>query len=208
MKILLAVLLSLLPALGVAGQWSAIEGRFACPALDNSLACALQIEAALEHPPIQRGADNALRVTLDNGHQMRLGTAESIFVALELLPRRRLLVIFEQLPEGGRFGWLDLATGAYRRLPGYPLFAPEGDLVVMAEQDVEAGYSPNVLQIHRYANGSLQQVQTVETPDWGPAQVRWTGARSLSFRKVSFECAIAGIDTCPEVELEHVGPGQ
>lgn len=63
-------------------------------------------------------------------------------------------------------------------------------------------------QIYRYANGTLQVVHLVETPDWGLAQVRWTSTSVLRFRKVSVECATAGIDTCPEVELERAGPGQ
>lgn len=62
-------------------------------------------------------------------------------------------------------------------------------------------------QIHRYANGTLPWGHTVETPDWGPAQVRWTSTSVLGFRKVSVECVTAGIDTCPEFELERAGLG-
>ena len=61
-------------------------------------------------------------------------------------------------------------------------------------------------QIHRYSNGTLPWVHTVATPDWGPAQVRWTSTSVLRFRKVSVECVTAGIDTSPEVELARAGP--
>lgn len=202
MKILLTMWLSLMSAVCTAGQFSAVQGKFECPALSNSLDCARQLEAQLD-APVERNATGALRVTLDNGHARVLEAGGVTYVAIELLADRRLLVVFEQKAEGGRFGWLDLRSGAYRTLSGYPLFAPKGDLVAMAQQDVEAGHDPNVLEIHRYADGDLTLVHTVQTPDWGPADVRWSAANTLRFRKLTFECATGAVSPCAEFELER-----
>jgi len=205
MKILLTALLSLAPVVGAAGQFSAVQGKFDCPEVLNSLECARQIEARLG-ARVQRTAADALRVTLDDGHARVLAGDDAVYVALELLADRRLLVVYQQRPEGGGYGWLDLRSGAYRSLSGYPLFAPAGDLVVMAQQDVDAGYDPNVLEIHRYADRELTLVHKVDTPDWGPDAVRWTGERALRFRKVTMSCSLHGLETCPEFELERVPP--
>lgn len=204
-NILLTSVLSLMSALSSAGQFSAIEGKFECPDILNALACARQIERGLGEIA-QRNETDALRVTLDDGHERILAGESTTYVALELIAARRLLVVFEQRAEGGGYGWLDLGTGAYRSLSGYPLFAPGGTQVVMAQQDVDAGYDPNVLEIYRYAGGELSLIHKVDTPDWGPTEVRWSGEHALTFRKVTFQCAAEGMSSCTEFELARMPP--
>ncbi len=206
MKTVLAVLLSLICTVCAAGQWSAIQDRFHCPGIDNSLVCAQAIERGLALDNVRRTSAGGLVVTLDSGQQKTLAAADTRFVVVEVLPRKRLLVIFEQYPEGGHFGWLNLSTGAYRRLPGYPLFSQKGDLVVLAEQDVEAGFSPNWLAVYRYAHGVLVPTHMVDTPNWGPGAVRWVGPNTLRYRVVTFACAVDADVACVERELRLRGP--
>lgn len=139
---------------------------------------------------VHRTDDDQLVVQLDGGASRAFEDSESYFVAVEYLSEQHGLVIYEQRWEGGSYGYLDLSDGSYQPLTGYPLFSDNGAFVLVTNVDLDAGYSPNVLQIWRFGPDEFQLAYDAEPEHWGPVDVKWTDARTVSFAVGTISCEL------------------
>ena len=69
-------------------------------------------------------------------------------------------------------------------VPGAFSFSPDQSMVVSLSMDLEAGYSPNIIQVFKVAaNGGLDKIFHVDNfpPNSGPSKVRWSNDKSLIY---------------------------
>ncbi|WP_133274124.1 hypothetical protein [Hymenobacter radiodurans] len=74
-------------------------------------------------------------------------------------------------------------TGRRTQLWGRPVLAPDGTHLVAFNSDMEAGYSPNGLEVWSLESGipMLRWNRVVNT--WGPEEVRWLNDKTLIIRQ-------------------------
>ena len=183
----LIIPLFFLAATSSATHFSAFEGKFDCPEVYNSKICARSIEGELsaQHAFIQRKSDALLHIALPRNKVQTFNDGETHYSVLEFIEEHDYLVLHLQYWEGNSFALLNVKTGEFHEITGYPLFSPDGQYVVVAQKDLEAGYSPNTLQIY-IADQTLKLVYDAKPSSWGPSEVKRLSNTLLSFTKTKY----------------------
>jgi hypothetical protein len=208
MKRLASILLFPIAAAGA--DFSSFPGKHSCPALTNSQECARSLESALNVPYIKRTSEAEAQVTLLDGRVFPLkdekveegGISYSV---VEVVLRGRFAIVHRQFWEGSAYSLLDRSSGKVIDLSGYPVFSSDARWLAVASADLDAGYSPNTLQIYRYSDGLLSLSFDAKPDMWGPERVIWKSPTELSYTHATFECHFEGKASCKAVVLKLQG---
>ncbi|MCO1334231.1 hypothetical protein MO867_07725 [Microbulbifer sp. OS29] len=171
------------------------DNKFDCPKIHNSLTCARAIEDRLleELIFVSRTKPFQLALTLKNGETKVYTdflvkdrpTKNQAFSALEQI-NDSFLLIHRQLWEASSYILLDLDSGIEYLLSGYPLLSPQGIYLLVAEQDLDAGFNKNILKVYYLAGKFPKIIFEIEPENWGPDRVRWTTENTVEFSKKQF----------------------
>jgi len=116
------------------------------------------------------------------------------FAYLRYLPGVRAHLVLASALMGEDVGvlWVSADSGAPFVLDDEPLVAPDDRHVLVAHQDLGAGYAANSLTILRVAATRLDTVFAItggrrdETDSlWAPDSVRWNGSTAVEFVRVN-----------------------
>ena len=148
---------------------------------------ARSIESKLseQHAFIQRKSDKSLNIVLPFNGIRTYSDGETLYSVLEYIEEHDYLVIHQQYWEGNAYALLNMKTGKFHEITGYPLFSPNGKYIAVVEKDLVAEYSPNTLQIYK-AKHTLELVHDAKPKLWGPGKVKWKNNTSLSFLKTKY----------------------
>lgn len=163
-----------------------VDGKYSCPDLGNQQQCAMRFEENLinnNKALIQRGPD-FINIRLLSGGYKKIQDKESLKILIEVTGH--FAIIREQLWEGNTWHVLNLKTGKMIETKGYPLFSPQGDKAICSQQDLDANYSPNILDLYAIKSDELELVFSARPEDdnWGPGHVKWLNNNVVSFSKV------------------------
>ncbi len=191
MRIFLIIFLSY-PINVLGWQYSVIDGRYNCPEIDNSYECALYIERheLSDQSFFRRTDEKTIVLSLRNGEKIILENNNSeidtraSFAVLEYIAKMDSVVVLRQYYEGAAYLLINLSSGVQKKLRGYPAVSPDGRSIVVADQDLFAGYNDNIFQVYRIEDEWRLEFEE-EPTDWGPDQVKWIGNNCLSFIKVT-----------------------
>lgn len=75
--------------------------------------------------------------------------------------------------EGSGFRLVNDSTGADTYIIGEPYFSPNGQSVISINEDLEAGFSANGLELFLNNKDRLQNLGFFEPELWGPTNVKW-----------------------------------
>ncbi|QJR37185.1 hypothetical protein [Gemmatimonas groenlandica] len=108
------------------------------------------------------------------------------FVYLKFLPARAVHVVATSFYEGGTYHVIHDRSGQDVTVPAEPLWSPDSAHFAIASSDLEAGYSPNVLELWRVDGRGLTRAYVLDGGDqWGPEEVRWLSRDRLSFVRMT-----------------------
>ncbi|WP_444928151.1 hypothetical protein ACJJI4_11445 [Microbulbifer sp. TRSA002] len=171
-------------------HFSVFEDKFECIDIHNSLNCARSIESGLSDQVnhIQRTQPGHLTIALNSEKSLTYtdilpanSPAEHIaYSAIEQITDN-LLLIHQQLWEAHSYILLDLRNGHEYSLAGYPLLSPQGGYLFVAEQDLDAGFNENALQVYKLSENTLDLLYELKPENWGPEQAYWTTENAVSF---------------------------
>ena len=165
-------------------HFSVIDNKYDCPEIHNSMECARSIENTLleKYSFIQRITDKSLLVKFSMEGEKHFNDEEVSYSAIEYLEDFDYLVLVRQFWEGSGYGLLNMNTGDFYLLAGYPLFSPDGKYLVAVNQDLDAEYSPNTLQIYK-VSPTVELVFDAKPTNWGPGRVSWLNENTVAFEK-------------------------
>ncbi|WP_444944019.1 hypothetical protein ACJJIK_01975 [Microbulbifer sp. ZKSA006] len=173
-------------------HFSVFEDKFECPDIHNSLDCARSLESELSDQIkyIRRIQPGHLAITLNGGKSLAYtdtlpadSPAEHIaYSAIDQITDN-LLLIHQQFWEAHAYILLDLSNGSELPIAGYPLLSPHGGYLFVAEQDLDAGFNENALQVYRLSENTLDLLYELKPENWGPDQAYWTTENTVSLTK-------------------------
>jgi hypothetical protein len=91
-----------------------------------------------------------------------------------------------QYIEGSSYFLLNGKNGREFKVDGETFLSPDKTRFVVANFDIEAGWSPNILSIWRVEEDRLIQEFSVEPEEWGATTVIWEGDSTVRFSKTSW----------------------
>lgn len=96
-------------------------------------------------------------------------------------------IVLEIIEEGWSALLIPSSEQATLRLPGLPLFSPDGQYFAVLSLDIDAGYKPNTVQIWQRRNGRFEKsYELADFPeDGGPLHIRWTSPDSLHVQVIT-----------------------
>lgn len=156
----------------------------ACSGINNSFRCARSIEErelAAAGGRVLRSGDT-LTVLLDsNGATKLIDGASSIFPEdvsysfFGTISRASLLLFHAQFGEGSAFAVVNSRTGRLTGLEGWPLAAPDGRALLIAED----GYFNRIgVFLYELEGDSLRCVLALDELDWVPGWAAWSSPTS------------------------------
>jgi hypothetical protein len=86
--------------------------------------------------------------------------------------------------EGGQYVLMNRRTGRRQAVFGVPVPSPDSQRLAVANADLQAQYTPNVLQIWRVEPDRLHLEWQVQPDDWGAEDPRWITPDTLAFTRV------------------------
>lgn len=163
-----------------------------CDGIDNAYACS----QAVERHQLSRADDwvtragDTLIIALDDGGTVPLvdrGAGPEVvrFAYSGYLDRIAHHLVDMHLYEGAMHVLVHDRTGAQTRVSVPPVIAPEGDRLVIASDEGEAGYRPNELQVWRVVRDGLELEWEADPTDWGASDARWTDDVTVRFDRLS-----------------------
>ncbi|WP_444936128.1 hypothetical protein ACJJIW_19525 [Microbulbifer sp. JMSA004] len=168
------------------------EDKFECSDIHNSMSCARSIESSLSDQisHIQRTQPGHLTIALNSGKSLTYTdtfpanspSKHTAYSAIDQITDY-LLLIHQQFWEAHSYILLDLRNGHEYSLAGYPLLSPQGGYLFVAEQDLDAGFNENALQVYKLSENTLDLLYELKPEKWGPDQVYWTTENTVSFIK-------------------------
>jgi len=104
-----------------------------------------------------------------------------------VIPGKPFALVMRGYLEGGFYALIHLGTGEDTRLDNPPVFSPDGQWLFSTSMDLEAGFFPNRVAIHRVTSTGAPLVWEMEDymMEWGPEDTRWVDTQTLSYTKVS-----------------------
>lgn len=104
-----------------------------------------------------------------------------------VIPGKPFALLMQGFLEGGFFSLIHLGTGEDTRVDNPPVFSPDGQWLFSSSIDLEAGFFPNRVAIHRVTSTGAPLVWEMEDymMEWGPENTRWVDNQTLTYTKVS-----------------------
>lgn len=104
-----------------------------------------------------------------------------------VIPGKPFALVMQGFLEGGFYSLVHLGTGEETRLDNPPVFSPDGQWLFSTSVDLEAGFFPNRVAIHRVTSTGAPLVWEMEDymMEWGPEDTRWVDNQTLTYTKVS-----------------------
>ena len=93
-------------------------------------------------------------------------------------PKYEIIVFRAQYGEGNGYQILDRRTGKNVGTFGPPQFSPSGQYFICMNDDVEANYSSNGIQLFEFVNNE-PELQLQYRMDYGPSRANWIDNGSL-----------------------------
>ena len=150
---------------------------------------------------MRRTEAGVLLITLEDGRtrEIRDAAAEQMerlhdaasYAAIAASSDGRYVVLHRQFYEGEASSLLDRRTGEEIKLPGYPLFSPDGQWMAAVGVDLAAEFSPNVLRIYRMTPAGPVLERDFTPLRWGPVDAVWTSPTTLHYLHGTYECHTA-----------------
>lgn len=165
-----------------------VRGKLSCPSIGNQQECALTFERKITESEagfLVRENDQ-LKIRLESGLYKKLSDKHSLLNVIEVV--NNFAIIREQFWEGNTWHILSLKNGKIKEVKGYPLSSPDGEYIICSQQDLEANYSPNIFDLYKVGNESLNKVFSSIPDDhgWGPGEVEWVNSDTVIFNKVQW----------------------
>lgn len=159
----------------------------------NLFRCAENFEAKLSkaHPEIFSRSDSKLVVTLRNGSKKTYtDTADNEdqvtgkwYNFVQYYPEIGYALIAIHYYEGGAYYFVNLSSGNEFKVAAFPVLSPDGKRIGVANTDLEANFTPNILAVYALNQNGLV-TEFIEKPkDWGAESIRWITNEELSFTK-------------------------
>lgn len=148
----------------------------------------LEQELIHQHPEIlQRASAGLLSARLKDGRRLPISDGE----AMDLLQDGRYLALIEFGEEDIFWRVLDLHTGKFTRMEGYPLFSTDGQHMVSAEFDE---MNSNFLDIYDVTDTALVRVHRAVNTDarWWPDHICWIDNRTVGYMRTTYDNGKAG----------------
>jgi len=170
-------------------------------------------ESMLGSQTLKRIDDKNLVITANNGKKVHLkdsiSESDSDFISYSIMDIdfiNNYLVIYEQYWEGGAYALLNLDSGKYTQFDGYPSFSSTGSYLVVFNLDIEAGYSPNVLQVFQHETGKfILNYDAKPDHSWGAISLRWLSPIKIEFLMANSDCYFDDKKVCEKYFLTYEG---
>ena len=191
---LLVCLCAAIPV-AVAQSTNDFPNAMTCHAAANLDECASGYarKFSAEHPGLVKRTRGSIEVRLDNGTTKRLrGDCADCVTAIALHASSRILLIREQFSEGNTWHLLNLSSGEFKDVGGFPLFSHDSAYVFVWSGLDESEYTQPVAALFAIDAGTLRLVWRGETVKrmkgrvvqvFGVASPKWTGTDAVSFLK-------------------------
>lgn len=161
-----------------------------CDTINNTGRCARaieQVQLARTDRAERRG--DTLLLALEGGDTARLadrpdaGDQVIRYSYQEHWVEQGYSLIHAQYWEGSSVVLVDDRTGNRTVLPETPLRSPGGDRFAVLSFDLEAGYSPNTVQVWSLAGDRPRMEWEHEPERWGPTAGQWRDNETLTFTR-------------------------
>lgn len=95
-------------------------------------------------------------------------------------------VFWEEGFEGGGFFAIDKENGERIRIPGFPKYSPNRELILSAFYDLDIGFFAHVLQVFEF-NGYLTDKLILQySPNWGFEGAIWKDNTTIYFIRITY----------------------
>ena len=158
--------------------------------------CAGYLEAELlrNHPLLFSRKEGTLKLSLMDGsvrqfNDVPLNDAEDnteqhvSYALLQYFPAIGYVLIDASYWEGGTYYLVDIKTGATTDVGGLVALSPDKRRFAVANVDIEAEYTPNLLAVYQITPDGLVN-EFIETPDkWGASDIEWEDNEVVRFSR-------------------------
>jgi hypothetical protein len=164
-----------------------------CDTIDNALQCGRAIEAhQLPGAPtgVHRTGDSLVLPLLDGGvatfvddarpssGEANYHTYRTYYAAIGYY------LLAHYMYEGGQYVLVNRRNGQRQAVFGVPVLSPDNQRLAVANADLDAQYTPNVLQVWRVEPDGLRLEWQVRPDDWGAENAYWLGPDTVAFTRV------------------------
>jgi hypothetical protein len=160
-----------------------------CADVQNQYECSRLVEAQLlrRDAPASRAGDT-LKITLASGEVRTFADHGTDADAVRYTYDGKLTgigyhVVQLHYYEGGAHLLIDDSTGEAIRVPGPPVASPDGRWIAIASYGGLAGYTPDLIQIRRVADG-LPVAWELSPDDWGAESPHWVDSVTVRFTRL------------------------
>jgi len=158
-------------------------------------------ELLARFPQVASRNGDVLTITLNNGQTQRFENVNSedentVFTYFNGVIRGTPFVLLQHaLWEGSAVTLIHLDSGETTTLDAFPNFSPDAQWFFTASLDLVAGYNPNRLTVYRVTPRGATLAWRAESPEmeWGPDDVQWVNATTLTYTKVTSTWNDSGI---------------
>ena len=98
---------------------------------------------------------------------------------LEYLPKVGFFVFKNNLYEGGNYSLVNDKSGKETIIQGYPKLSPDAKHLVATNQDAEAGFEFNGIQIYGFPNGRFEKLFEKEMDEMEPHTPKWIDNKTI-----------------------------
>lgn len=144
-------------------------------------------------PQVASRSGDVLTITLTSGQTLRFENKDTqdesaVFTYFNGVIQGTSFVLLQHaLWEGSAVSLVHLGSGETTTLDAFPNFSPDAQWFFTASLDLIAGYNPNRLALYRVTPTGATLAWKDESPEmeWGPDDVRWEDATTLSYTRVT-----------------------
>ncbi len=164
-----------------------------CDTIDNALQCGRAIETyELREAPngVRRMGDSLVLPLGDGGvvtfvddarpesGEANYHTYRTYYAAIGYY------LVAHYMYEGGQYLLVNRRNGWRQAVFGVPVLSPDSQRLAVANADLEAQYTPNVLQVWHVEPDALRMEWQVQPDDWGAEDPHWLSPDTLAFTRV------------------------
>jgi hypothetical protein len=114
-------------------------------------------------------------------------------------------VVHGQWYEGDFYLLVNRASGEEQAIWARPVVSPEGERILVASADLDAGYNPNGFQIWRVAGSRVSLEWSFEPDTWAPVSAEWADEGSVRFAREAWCENRSGICRTPALLEQRAG---
>ncbi|HKJ92033.1 MAG TPA: hypothetical protein VJ957_02640, partial [Longimicrobiales bacterium] len=122
---------------------------------------------------------------VDSGHEGLAPDQASYHTYRTYFPGIGYYVVAHYMYEGSQYVLVSRRTGHRQAVFGIPVPSPDSQRLAVANADLVAEYTPNVLQVWRVGAQGLTREYEVQPEDWGAEDPRWLSPDTIAFTRVS-----------------------